>query len=292
MVWQKFSDRARESRKIRSCSDSAFRLWWAIGNWCSEHETDGYIPKGEVKDAWRPLARKRFRYAECCQELVEIGLLEDHETAFKVHDFEQFNPPKVVLEQRRSGGRERVSRHRSRQKEQQKPANNNEVTHINIRVTDVLGNGPRPVPSRPDPDQRDHATRALSDARASEDEFTADTMWLRFARAWHDAFKTFPTQGGKGLGDFHERVMKTAAAQNTAPAALYDRALRKYLARKHTAVELRAPYACFAQAWSELTAQPNGEMRKTGGLSLEEYRERTRREIEASRPAEIGGVRV
>jgi hypothetical protein len=88
-------------------------------------------------------------------------------------------------------------------------------------------------------------------------------------------------------------VLQTAAAQQRDARELFEHALGKYLTRTFEPIELRAPYACFANAWCELTAKPRDGLRKAhAGLSLEEYREKTRREIEASRPARVCGVRV
>lgn len=96
MVWQKFSDRARESRKVRRASPDAIVLWWAVGNWCSEHGTDGVIPPDEITDAWRPVGHA-FDHGAAAKECLERGLLEVVDGGYYVHDFLKFNPSREDL---------------------------------------------------------------------------------------------------------------------------------------------------------------------------------------------------
>lgn len=113
MPWQKFSDRARESRKVRRSSPFAITLWFACGNWCSEHRTDGFLAKEELFEAWRPLYPFDHKAvaAECC----ERGLLIDHGTHYEVHDYLEFNPTKDKLDAKRASDTRRAAAYRSRQ---------------------------------------------------------------------------------------------------------------------------------------------------------------------------------
>lgn len=115
MSWQKFSDRARESRKVRRASSDAIVLWWAIGNWCCEHKTDGFIAKDEVEDAWRPIGR-RFPYSAALQNALQVGLLTDHGDHYEVHDFLEFNPSKEQDDERKQRDAKRAAAYRARQK--------------------------------------------------------------------------------------------------------------------------------------------------------------------------------
>lgn len=114
MSWQKFSDRARESRKVRQSSPAAITLWFACGNWCSEHTTDGFLSKDEIFEAWRPMYP--FDHKVAAAECVDRGLLRDHGTHYEVHDYLEFNPSKEQLETKKAADTRRAAAYRSRKK--------------------------------------------------------------------------------------------------------------------------------------------------------------------------------
>ncbi len=113
MSWQKFDDRARESRKVRRATPEAITLWWAVGNWCCEHKTDGFIAKDELPDAWRPVGY-RFDHAAAARACVDVGLLIDHGDQLEVHDFLEFNPSKEESDLRKNEAAKRARAYRAR----------------------------------------------------------------------------------------------------------------------------------------------------------------------------------
>jgi hypothetical protein len=114
--------------------------------------------------------------------------------------------------------------------------------------------------------------------------------------------------GGKQVGDFHAAVLRTAALQGADPGALFRATLSRWLAKPLTDVERRHPYACFAAAWGDLTAQGDravlapparrqGRMEPTRGTTAEDFKNalppeeqmRLAKELRASRKAAANG---
>lgn len=86
--------------------------------------------------------------------------------------------------------------------------------------------------------------------------FTAQAQLGAFVGAYETRMRTTPSLGGKQVGDFHATVVRTAKLQQRDPRELFVEALAKWLEREHTDAERRAPYACFCQAWGDLTGPP------------------------------------
>lgn len=114
MGWQKFSDRARESKKIRAASPEEITLWWALGNYSCEHNLDGFVAKSDLTDAWRPIGR-RFNHAAVAEKCVESGLLLDHGDHYEIHDYLEYNPSKEQIEEKKKKDAKRAATYRARQ---------------------------------------------------------------------------------------------------------------------------------------------------------------------------------
>lgn len=194
MSWQKFSDRARESRKVRRASPDAITLWWAIGNWCCEHKTDGFVARDEIADCWRPIGR-RFNHSAAAKELVELGLLEDHGDKLEVHDFLEFNPSREDDEERKGRDARRAKAYRARQAALKSPQNPSSVTldvtqrdERERHAADVTGDPSTPrhaplVPSRPVPLRSEKRSSAAvprvdfsAEVRALEERYPAEVV--------------------------------------------------------------------------------------------------------------------
>lgn len=115
MSWQKFSDRARESRKVRRSPLDAIGFWWAAGNWCCEHKTDGFIPKEDLPDIFRPIGHQ-VDHAAMAAECVKRKLFIDHGEAYEVHDWLEFNHSKERDDERKAKDARRAAEYRARQK--------------------------------------------------------------------------------------------------------------------------------------------------------------------------------
>lgn len=85
-------------------------------------------------------------------------------------------------------------------------------------------------------------------------EWTAERQMIVFQREWEEVKKTTATMGGRNVARFHADVVRTAELQKREPEGLFVEALRRWLATPLDDVAKRAPYACFCQAWSELTS--------------------------------------
>jgi hypothetical protein len=172
--WQKFSDRARESKKVRQSSCAAIVLWWAAGNYCSEHGTDGFVAKEDMKDVFRPIGR-RFNHEVAARECVDSGLLIDHGTHFEVHDYLEYNPTREQVNERKAHDAKRAANYRARQKALKKIG---AITRDDTRDDDGDDTGderresrdrhaPRtrdPVPSRPVPSEGEESARGAAAA--------------------------------------------------------------------------------------------------------------------------------
>jgi hypothetical protein len=98
--------------KIMRLSASAFRLWVHGLSYCQVHLTDGLIPR----EALRFLAAKRADVDMLCSVLVDgkAPLWEIIDGfGFKVHDYLEWNDSKELIEKKRQGGRDRMSRYRT-----------------------------------------------------------------------------------------------------------------------------------------------------------------------------------
>lgn len=115
-------------------------------------------------------------------------------------------------------------------------------------------------------------------ATATRDGFPADG-WTpvaqrnAFVAAYERAKCTTPAMGGKSVGAFHSQVVRTAELQKRDPRELFAEALSKWLDGEHDSVARRAPYACFAAAWGDLTApreKPKAEAPTGGSMPYHE----------------------
>ena len=78
---------------------------------------------------------------------------------------------------------------------------------------------------------------------------------LIFIAAYEQSQGTTPSVSGRHVDQFAATVARTAELQKwDSPEIGYREALGRWLARPMSEVERRAPYACFAQAWGDLTA--------------------------------------
>lgn len=115
-MWAKLDDHYHDNPKILSVSIQARWIHTAAISWCSEHLTDGVIPR---RQCWKLGAEdETSRPGEWIQELVRANLLEvAGPDAYRVHDYLEYNPTKeeaetsnwVASEQRRAAGKKRAN---------------------------------------------------------------------------------------------------------------------------------------------------------------------------------------
>lgn len=113
MSWQKSDDQAGESKKIRRAKLDVIGFWWLAGNYCCRQENDGFIPKEELADVFRPLGH-RVNHARIASKCVAAGLLIEHSDHFEVHDFLEFNTSREEAERKRDADAKRQMAKRAR----------------------------------------------------------------------------------------------------------------------------------------------------------------------------------
>lgn len=160
MVWARLCDTLHAHMKTRRAGLEAMGLWAVSMSWSSQQLTDGFVP-GWFVESWpkgRALARK----------LVNAGLWEEappvdeqgktmNEKGWVFHDWEDHNPTRDEVEDRRKLARDRQRRHRQavdRTVDGRFQARNDgtptpSVTRDDTRDSRVLSH--RPDPTRPVP---------------------------------------------------------------------------------------------------------------------------------------------
>lgn len=128
MTWVKLDDQFAFHPKVLAAGPEAAWLYVAGLCWCSQHLTDGAIPKAAVPT----LAAVKRPSAD---RLVAAGLWVDHGDSFEVHDYLQFQPSKAKVEAEREAARKRQEKFRRAR------GGSNAVTD------DVTSHSPTPDPS-------------------------------------------------------------------------------------------------------------------------------------------------
>lgn len=95
MPWFRVDDQLHSHPKWLATSPRARALWTTAGSWSSAQLTDGHVPRhvlpvlgGQPKDA---------------KELVERGLWRDNGDGWVFHDWDEFQPTKAEVEERKAG---------------------------------------------------------------------------------------------------------------------------------------------------------------------------------------------
>jgi hypothetical protein len=91
MSWFRVEGRMPQHRKVAPLSDAAFRLFVTAGAWCADEPSPGgLVPKLVVPTLTR--APRGRRLVDALKELVDAGLWKDEGEAYRIHDFEKWNP--------------------------------------------------------------------------------------------------------------------------------------------------------------------------------------------------------
>lgn len=98
MSWLKFDDHFDEHPKVVGLTDAAFRLSVRAIAYSSRNLTDGVLSEAAV----RSLVGTKARAERLSAELVAAGLWEVATQGWQIHDYNDFQPTKdIVLERRR-----------------------------------------------------------------------------------------------------------------------------------------------------------------------------------------------
>lgn len=107
MVWFKVDDTLALHGKVVAAGNAAMGLWVRAGAWSMQQGTDGFIPAAIVTLIGKPAEARR---------LVEVGLWERLPEGYGFHEWEQRQPLREEIEQKRADWRERQAKARKRRK--------------------------------------------------------------------------------------------------------------------------------------------------------------------------------
>ncbi|SDL74192.1 hypothetical protein SAMN05421874_12859 [Nonomuraea maritima] len=105
MAWVRLDDPFPTHRKVRHLSDQAFRLYVSALCWCNANLSDGQIPERELKFVSDVRAPKRY-----ASELVSVGLWEETDSGWCVHDYLEYQPSAEKIREGREAKRARQER--------------------------------------------------------------------------------------------------------------------------------------------------------------------------------------
>jgi hypothetical protein len=113
MTWFKIDDSFWRSKKVRKLGEKdrlgAVGLWTLSGDWSADNLTDGFVP-WEVIDGWDPDRR-------LAERLIAVGfwveIEKDGETGVEFHDWEDWQPTRDQVIQRRKADADRRARWRA-----------------------------------------------------------------------------------------------------------------------------------------------------------------------------------
>lgn len=154
MTWAKVDDHANEHRKQLAAGAEACWLW-TCGLMYANRQTarDGFIPEAAVGMLY-PFKSAAYA-ASLALRLVAVGLWEVTDGGYLVHEFEEWNEPKDVREDRKAQARERAAQSYERRRAQNSapPLRRREAQSLRAEK-DVLQNssGSTPLHSLPERD--------------------------------------------------------------------------------------------------------------------------------------------
>lgn len=157
MSWVKLDDQARQHRKLLAVGPTAAWLWTCGLMYCnSQKARDGFIP-AEVVAVLYPIPSWRKEVPR----LLSAGLWEEVDGGYLVHDYHDYQPtPEKVLETSeakaaagRLGGLKSGEARRSKTEADRKATPKHRASNREADAKQDASLLPKPVPSRPDPDQ-------------------------------------------------------------------------------------------------------------------------------------------
>lgn len=256
MTWFKIDDAWWRSRKVRklgrrkvlvSVQVAGAGVWALAGDWAADNLTDGFVP-WEVVEDWDPRR-------EIAARLIEVGFwLEvdyDGEAGVQFHDWNDWQPTKDQVTQRRKADAERRARWREGRRNGKTPASTTASTSTDepeVSRRDTTRDETReshggsrpgsalPDPTRPDP-TRKKKKNTLTDAAASA--------------AFEEFWAHYPRKADKRTA---ERAYKQALGRGVAPDRIIT-AVKTYAATCH-GTEPR--FIKHASTWLNAGAYDNG----------------------------------
>lgn len=137
MTWVRIDDLFPDHPKVIGLSDAAFRLFISGLCYANRYLTDGVVPLS---------ISNRYGNSSSADELVEAGLWEADDSGYVIRSYDEYQPTKDKIEQKREATRKRVAHARRVRKEY---ADGNAVTDALHDEMYAAGNAD--VPSAPNP---------------------------------------------------------------------------------------------------------------------------------------------
>jgi hypothetical protein len=104
-MWFRVDDTLAFHRKAMQAGNAAMGLWVRAGSWAGQQLTNGYVPD----DVARTLGTRQE-----IKRLCDVGLWSRIEDGYVFHQWEERNPTRDEVEQRRKNGAERLRRWREK----------------------------------------------------------------------------------------------------------------------------------------------------------------------------------
>jgi hypothetical protein len=182
MTWLELDDRILEHPKfIRAVNlggSDTVHLWLGLRAYCGQHLTDGAIPKDMLSEVRGPLNTKKR--AAALAVLINVGLIEETENSFHMHDYLQWSSSRKQVLAARERARQRQAKLRGGHAVTSSETNANTSFIVTERrgVEMELGDGEvQDLPELPEGNNQPVTTRERSrDPKALAKAFRADPL--------------------------------------------------------------------------------------------------------------------
>ncbi len=126
MTWVKIDDGFADHPKLAGVGPLGMAMQVAALCYCNRKLTDGFVPAGivntliDVSTVWDrrfvPGSQDDYGWTvrEIVSDLVEVGIWEEADGGFTIHDFSDFQPSKEQVEREREATRNRVAAFRNK----------------------------------------------------------------------------------------------------------------------------------------------------------------------------------
>jgi len=143
MAWVRIDDSYGRNPKILSAGPLCRDLYILALCWCNNQLSDGYIPSSIICTL-SPGLRAAGRVAA---RLVELGLWEQVDGGYQVHDYAEYQPTRAQVMAQREAGAARQRRSQLRRQSHVTDTSVTRQSHVSHTVTD--SDPSRPVPIVP-----------------------------------------------------------------------------------------------------------------------------------------------
>lgn len=213
MSWVRVDDRFWCHPKVIRAGVEAIGLWLLACCWASTQETDGRLPADVLESIpgyRKPLANR----------LVSVGLWDEIEGGFQIHDYLEFNPSAADQQAKRAASAERMRRSRKR------CAATDAQVAPELRVSDSAPSRSRPVPSRPLPQESTPAVAVRSPTAPAKRPAKSGTTpgglaFAAYAEAYRQRYGTDPVRNHKVNIAFADLAKRLPAEEAPEVAAYY-----------------------------------------------------------------------